>query len=640
MSAENSVGINDFAIKTQNVVNETIGFADREKFEQWLGKGADFRVKEARFLAQELGDHQRNINNGSNRALVLLMAKMISLTGTWGRGEDHELLMNRLIKDLGGDDKAQQVIEEGFSEENGVWRLTGKPETDLADQVSEVVDEWFKKDSPQAREKKLKEELQVLAAQQNRIQAGAGESEDRADELEVENNRLKDLAVAQTTHIEELGRKLRVAKEQKAQPVLTEGVEGEAAAREKAEAVYEALPPKIQKMIDKVLKQLDPIKKVKDSETEPPENLGETDKALLEQFKVFSGLDLAELAKLEKAGEVLSALPEIMRLKLEERRKAQAGVREKNREKKAVKDYFAEHEIKLIYDQDNSGFGVEKGLSEQLEKAQSLGVNIFEADKELSVSTGQTEVTDLSLILDPQGRLKTTKIKAATLRLEVFNNPKILEEEMISVFGSERKQESESNAYIFARGENGFVVKYNNAIIGKVSFNQTAGEMIINWQTQDGDLAGFSVAKRLNQEWNSGIAGLIDNKLGGFELKVVVEGGAEKTEEVKSEPVAIPAEPIVPVEAAPAPETASAEPVESVVPAPPVAEEAVSTAELPTPSKEAPKSEEEMPDWLRALQEAPFQPAEVSAKAEKPAAQPLLEPEAPKPNTDRQSLDF
>ena len=609
MSAENSVGINDFAIKTQNVVNETIGFADREKFEQWLGKGADFRVKEARFLAQELGDHQRNINNGSNRALVLLMAKMISLTGTWGRGEDHELLMNRLIKDLGGDDKAQQVIEEGFSEENGVWRLTGKPETDLADQVSEVVDEWFKKDSPQAREKKLKEELQ-------------------------------DLAVAQTTHIEELGRKLRVAKEQKAQPVLTEGVEGEAAAREKAEAVYEALPPKIQKMIDKVLKQLDPIKKVKDSETEPPENLGETDKALLEQFKVFSGLDLAELAKLEKAGEVLSALPEIMRLKLEERRKAQAGVREKNREKKAVKDYFAEHEIKLIYDQDNSGFGVEKGLSEQLEKAQSLGVNIFEADKELSVSTGQTEVTDLSLILDPQGRLKTTKIKAATLRLEVFNNPKILEEEMISVFGSERKQESESNAYIFARGENGFVVKYNNAIIGKVSFNQTAGEMIINWQTQDGDLAGFSVAKRLNQEWNSGIAGLIDNKLGGFELKVVVEGGAEKTEEVKSEPVAIPAEPIVPVEAAPAPETASAEPVESVVPAPPVAEEAVSTAELPTPSKEAPKSEEEMPDWLRALQEAPFQPAEVSAKAEKPAAQPLLEPEAPKPNTDRQSLDF
>jgi len=609
MSAENSVGINDFAIKTQNVVNETIGFADREKFEQWLGKGADFRVKEARFLAQELGDHQRNINNGSNRALVLLMAKMISLTGTWGRGEDHELLMNRLIKDLGGDDKAQQVIEEGFSEENGVWRLTGKPETDLADQVSEVVDEWFKKDSPQAREEKLKEKFQ-------------------------------DLAVAQTTHIEELRRKLRVAKEQKAQPVLTEGVEGEAAAREKAEAVYEALPPKIQKMIDKVLKQLDPIKKVKDSETEPPENLGETDKALLEQFKVFSGLDLAELAKLEKAGEVLSALPEIMRLKLEERRKAQAGVREKNREKKAVKDYFAEHEIKLIYDQDNSGFGVEKGLSEQLEKAQSLGVNIFEADKELSVSTGQTEVTDLSLILDPQGRLKTTKIKAATLRLEVFNNPKILEEEMISVFGSERKQESESNAYIFARGENGFVVKYNNAIIGKVSFNQTAGEMIINWQTQDGDLAGFSVAKRLNQEWNSGIAGLIDNKLGGFELKVVVEGGAEKTEEVKSEPVAIPAEPIVPVEAAPAPETASAEPVESVVPAPPVAEEAVSTAELPTPSKEAPKSEEEMPDWLRALQEAPFQPAEVSAKAEKPAAQPLLEPEAPKPNTDRQSLDF
>ena len=160
------------------------------------------------------------------------------------------------------------------------------------------------------------------------------------------------------------------------------------------------------------------------------------------------------------------------------------------------------------------------------------------------------------------------------------------------------------------------MVKYKNAIIGKVSFNQTAGEMIINWQTQDGDLAGFSVAKRLNQEWNSGIAGLIDNKLGGFELKVVVEGGAEKTEEVKSEPV------------------------ESVVPAPPVAEEAVSIAELPTPSKEAPKSEEEMPDWLRALQEAPFQPAEVSAKAEKPAAQPLLEPEAPKPNTDRQSLDF
>ena len=180
----------------------------------------------------------------------------------------------------------------------------------------------------------------------------------------------------------------------------------------------------------------------------------------------------------------------------------------------------------------------------------------------MSVSTGQTEVTDLSLIFDPQGRLKTTKIKAATLRLEVFNDPKILEEEMISVFGSERKQESESNTYIFARGENGFVVKYNNVIIGQVSFNQTAGEMIINWQEQYGDMAGYSVAKRLNEEWSQGVPGLTENKLGGFELKVVAKGGAEKPEEVKSEPEAV-----------------SAEPVESVVPAPP--------AEEPQPRRKA-----------------------------------------------------
>jgi len=538
-------------------------------------------------------------------------------------------LEDKVRESLSGiQDNVDEILAEGFTSREGTttWYLTERPKTCLAETVKGVVDWWWQENDPQAQLEITKGLLvKQREINQEAIDLGRGyliqydTSERQLDEARKQ--------------IQELQQRL---------PAEGNEVWGDKE-REAAAKIYNSLTKPIKEAISTYLREKDWIKEVGAEEVAVPEGAAKKDKELLDRMQRLEGLDrkvLHQIVDRKNNGEVLSALPEIMRLKLEERRKAQEQTRKDNREKKEVKDYFAEHEIKLIYDQDNSGFGVEKGLSEQLEKAQSLGVNIFEADKELSVSTGQTEVTDLSLILDPQGRLKTTKIKAATLRLEVFNNPKILEEEMISVFGSERKQESESNAYIFARGENGFVVKYNNAIIGKVSFNQTAGEMIINWQTQDGDLAGFSVAKRLNQEWNSGIAGLIDNKLGGFELKVVVEGGAEKTEEVKSEPVAIPAEPIVPVEAAPAPETASAEPVESVVPAPPVAEEAVSTAELPTPSKEAPKSEEEMPDWLRALQEAPFQPAEVSAKAEKPAAQPLLEPEAPKPNTDRQSLDF
>lgn len=603
--------------------------ADAREMVDWLGVGTGkFNPQTAEFLFFEMGKNQQDSAKGWGRLSVLIAARMIYHQGNPG-GKETVDLEDKVRESLSGiQDNVDEILAEGFTSREGTttWYLTERPKTCLAETVKGVVDWWWQENDPQAQLEITKGLLvKQREINQEAIDLGRGyliqydTSERQLDEARKQ--------------IQELQQRL---------PAEGNEVWGDKE-REAAAKIYNSLTKPIKEAISTYLREKDWIKEVGAEEVAVPEGAAKKDKELLDRMQRLEGLDrkvLHQIVDRKNNGEVLSALPEIMRLKLEERRKAQEQTRKDNREKKEVKDYFAEHEIKLIYDQDNSGFGVEKGLSEQLEKAQSLGVNIFEADKELSVSTGQTEVTDLSLILDPQGRLKTTKIKAATLRLEVFNNPKILEEEMISVFGSERKQESESNTYIFARGENGFVVKYNNAIIGKVSFNQTAGEMIINWQTQDGDLAGFSVAKRLNQEWNSGIAGLIDNKLGGFELKVVVEGGAEKTEEVKSEPVAIPAEPIVPVEAAPAPETASAEPVESVVPAPPVAEEAVSIAELPTPSKEAPKSEEEMPDWLRALQEAPFQPAEVSAKAEKPAAQPLLEPEAPKPNTDRQSLDF
>jgi len=474
MSAENSVGINDFAIKTQNVVNETIGFADREKFEQWLGKGADFRVKEARFLAQELGDHQRNINNGSNRALVLLMAKMISLTGTWGRGEDHELLMNRLIKDLGGDDKAQQVIEEGFSEENGVWRLTGKPETDLADQVSEVVDEWFKKDSPQAREKKLKEELQVLAAQQNRIQAGAGESEDRADKLEESNKEFQDLAVAQTTHIEELRRKLRVAKEQKAQPVLTEGVEGEAAAREKAGKIYEALPAEIKEYIKTYIADSDRIQPI-GNEVDEPENLAEKDRELLKKLRELDGFAtrvLKELVFRETGSKELAFLPDILHLKLEERRIEQVKARERNRQ---IKDLRA-HEPRIEIT--DGGMVIDESWKVISGKAKDLAVSLLSQDVKLGLTTGLADITNVEMLIDTDGKIKQTEIISRTLT----ENPDkdVVRSRLIILTADENQTGPIKLVKPKTQRENKFSIQTGEQRIGDVEIGKD-GKLLIKW---------------------------------------------------------------------------------------------------------------------------------------------------------------
>jgi len=443
MSAENSVGINDFAIKTQNVVNETIGFADREKFEQWLGKGADFRVKEARFLAQELGDHQRNINNGSNRALVLLMAKMISLTGTWGRGEDHELLMNRLIKDLGGDDKAQQVIEEGFSEENGVWRLTGKPETDLADQVSEVVDEWFKKDSPQVREKKLKEKFQ-------------------------------DLAVAQTTHIEELRRKLRVAKEQKAQPVLTEGVEGEAAAREKAGKIYEALPAEIKEYIKTYIADSDRIQPI-GNEVDEPENLAEKDRELLKKLRELDGFAtrvLKELVFRETGSKELAFLPDILHLKLEERRIEQVKARERNRQ---IKDLRA-HEPRIEIT--DGGMVIDESWKVISGKAKDLAVSLLSQDVKLGLTTGLADITNVEMLIDTDGKIKQTEIISRTLT----ENPDkdVVRSRLIILTADENQTGPIKLVKPKTQRENKFSIQTGEQRIGDVEIGKD-GKLLIKW---------------------------------------------------------------------------------------------------------------------------------------------------------------
>lgn len=467
MFAENPTSIKDFDIDTQDKVINTMVSKDRQKIEEWLGQGESFRAREAKFLAQELGEHQLNIEKGSNRALVLVMAKMISLTGTWGMGQEQELLMERLIENLGGEEKAQAVIEEGFIQQDDVWRLIGKPETALADTVSEVVDGWWGTESQQAQLRTAK--LKYQAREQALIN-----SNKRTEEAKKEFAALEETALAQTSFIEDLQRRLRIAE--------AGGGNWNDERKKQLETLFASEPDKVRNQIAAAVKKLDPIndKKVA-SQIEAPENLAETDKTLLEKFGKLEGLDSGKLVAAGISNEVMGSLAQILRLQLEQRRAGQETTRQNNREKKAVRDYFAGHEIRLTIN--NSGIADE--LNVNVQKAATLEIKPFAEDFSLVLTGNELKldsVQAVGIFLDTSGGITSTAVTVEEYK-EFEKN--VVWDELFYLCKEQEKGREFALEKQYAQGgagEDSYVIKAGEKTIGRVEYNpDQKGKLTINW---------------------------------------------------------------------------------------------------------------------------------------------------------------
>lgn len=466
---------------------------DRKQFVDWLEQGPGGFNFETDALMKGLDNNRYDFTKPIHKHLALIAAKFFSMGLGLGTPADRKLIAEKLEIAVGGKANLKAIVSEGFEESGGKIQFqpnlfnNDEVTTDLAGKVEDAVDEWFT-DSPQQQLEKIQTMYQA-----------------RENAIITANQRAENAERQQHSDGEEIALLHRKLEEKKA-------FEGEVwgdKERQAATAVYEALPEKVRRKIEVVMKKVD---------------LEKPDEELLTSFKEFGGFEIADLAKWgNNWGEILAVLPAIMHLKLEEKRKIIA-------EKEAVREYFETHELVLQLNQDGADFtisgSVGDDLYKQLTAARTLGVDIFEAEKEISVATKNEEITGLVFGFDGQGNIIKTVITSKTLSEEALANSQVLEEEMITVFGSQRQQENQP--YRFVRDEEGkFVVKFNDDIVGRVEFNQQQGEMIISWEVDKeghyySSSAGMFVSNKLAEKWGEG------KKLGGLELKAVKKAEAVK----------------------------------------------------------------------------------------------------------------
>lgn len=214
--------LDGFSPEQSGIVRKVFSREDAVKFAQWTkdsSMGAD--------MVESLNLFCQDREKGTPRLLVLVDAcanfyyrqkfEMDETLTTKQRREFAGQVLHSLAEEKvgaagGSVDNEEEVTEamrqifmEGFDDE-GKLTSPGEVTTVLSGNIEELVKPWVEKDSPQAK-------VRTLAAQIQRIQTSAGESEDRADNLEERVNELgnlQELAEAQTTHIEDLQRRLNL----------------------------------------------------------------------------------------------------------------------------------------------------------------------------------------------------------------------------------------------------------------------------------------------------------------------------------------------------------------------------------------------------------------------------------------------
>ncbi|MCG2692462.1 hypothetical protein L6272_06630, partial [Microgenomates group bacterium] len=369
--------------------------------------------------------------------------------------------------------------------------------------------------------------------------------------------------------------------EAKAAPAQAEKAEWDEATRERVKGIYEELPKQarqpIDNNLDQYIRESDQIKEVDKEETEAPQNLEVAYQSLLRKFEDLEGVDIDALRRLGLTNKVVAHLPQILRLKLDERRAEQARQRQTNKERKEVEGYFATHEVKIEVNKKDD-IVVDDDWQANLDKAVGLGIEPLAEVLLLPVPTGLKDMTNLEFRLEQSGRISQTVLTSQKLTASPDLDARKSRLTVLALDGVEKP-------FLLVRqfqdGQEVFTLERSGEKIGDVKFNEQGG-LVVSWKEMTaGEVLGASwgITNLCEETWGK------DRGLKGLKLIAVAEAEAVPTE---------PVEPVKPAAVAP---TGTVLEAESPAPEP----------EKPTVK---PKEVPEIPDWLKNLESASSQEEE------------------------------
>ncbi|MBU1260656.1 MAG: hypothetical protein KKE40_05930, partial [Planctomycetes bacterium] len=268
--------------------------------------------------------------------------------------------------------------------------------------------------------------------------------------------------------------------------------------------------------------------------------------------------------------------PQILRLKLDERRTEQARQRQTNKERKEVEDYFATHEVKIEVNK-KDGIITDDDWEDNLDKAVGLGIEPLTAELLLTVPTGLKDMTNLEFRLEKSGKISQTVLT----RQKLTDSPDLdARKAYLTVLALDEVDKPFLLVRQFQEGQEVFTMERSGEKIGDVKFNEQGG-LVVSWKemsTAEALGASVGLTNLCEETWGK------DKGLNGLELTAVAVGEtvqpeqpaevAEEVELTEPEPEA-PVEAVVAKELEESPASAMAEmatttPVETVAEAEPV----------------------------------------------------------------------
>lgn len=560
--------------EAKDLMTEVYPETDARKLQEWL-----IGSTHGQSLIGELEKNRHDVKNAGISRLGILVEACANYNFRKDFDRDDRLppdarteLGLKILETVAGGDKKKmaEIYNEGVEEvelAEGVnaFQIKDRASTELAGIVEEVVDEWVA-DSLQAQ-------LRTVNLKYEAREQALRKANQRVEEAEKKGG-------GETWNDER---------------------------RKEVKGIYEELPKQarqpIDNNLDQYIRESDQIKEVDREETEAPQNLEVAYQSLLRKFEDLEGVDIDALRRLGLTNKVVAHLPQILRLKLDERRTEQARQRQTNKEKKEVKGYFAEHKLKLVGES-----GIDETLQKKFQMARDLGVDALPQDQRIVMPTEFEEVKEVGVMLNKAGAVMETALTVDSFNS--FDRKRLLWDELLIILDKQTEKTDEFKLTKQYSGDDdqvgSFVVKSGDQTIGAIVFDKDRiGKLIIKWERPEAtNLLDTSVylVNLLEKVEGEG------NELKGLKLTAVVE-----TEAVPTEPVE-PAGTVL--------ETSGSDlEVESPAPEP----------EKPTVE---PKEAPEIPNWLRDLRSAPSQ---VAAEEVLPVVtpEPVATEEAKEPKHKR-----
>ena len=422
--------------------DELRGFCDVDKqaMAKWLGAGADnYKEATASFLLSALEQGWQDPTSSNfklSRQNALIMACLVSKQGHWTDGKPdgddgaaiRKQLRDKLTEEMGGPEKAKVVYSEGYTQDEGDPPSMTNPSavvTPLSGKVEEIVDDWFKTDSMQARlneetsnyetaERLFNEELNRaktlaqenlgLKAEVDRLQSEASKAKEVEapwdDEAREQARAVYDKLTGNPTKGTASKRRVEQVIETADSVEINEQADDESGWKEADEKLVElfghlpAMNQVYQEADNQALKGV--VARGEEDYSDESTNVarvaavqsylraeglveGNEGQVAGQVVNLINSLNPSLIRKIEGVGtrtQLIARMPGVLRLRLEERREEARTRIEANKERAEVEKYFEDTKLVALPSSDAGGQRIDSEWQARLTEAEGLGLEV------------------------------------------------------------------------------------------------------------------------------------------------------------------------------------------------------------------------------------------------------------------------